>query len=481
MKADLSRRDALRLAALGAVGATLVGCSQHARWIAGDGLPPRLALPDGPTDPLVRLAGRTMFGPRPGDLARIAAMGPEAFVEEQLAASVPEPPDLVYRLSRLDVLRIDGMELRDIPEDEMVRQLQQAALLRAVYSPNQLREKLADFWTNHFNVFARKGLASYRLARDQQNVVRRHALGSFPAMVRASAHSPAMLAYLDNRVNRKGIANENYARELMELHTLGVDGGYTQRDVQEVARCFTGWTIENRFLRPAGRFRFDPALHDDGEKIVLGRRIPPGGGKSDGDQVLDILVRHPATARHIAAKLCARFVGEAPEPLVNRIAKVYLDTGGDIASMARATLASPEFQTGPPIAKRPLDYVTSALRATNADSDCGRAVQRHLEAMGQPLHQWPMPDGYPNAAAAWTGSLLARWNFAFDLLGGRIQGAVVALDRIERRAERAGLALASEIALGRPLVETSLARLTDPVSDEAAFALALAAPEFQWM
>jgi uncharacterized protein (DUF1800 family) len=399
----------------------------------------------------------------------MAEVGEAAWVERQLAAAEDDDPALLARLHRIDALRMDGMELLDLPMAELVRQLQQAATLRAVYSRHQLRERLVDLWSNHFNIYARKGNAMYLLAADTAKVIRHHALGKFPDMVRASARSPAMLGYLDNQVNRKGVANENYARELLELHTLGVDGGYTQRDVQEVARCLTGWTIENRFLRPRGRFRFDPDAHDDGEKVVLGQRIPSGGGESDGDRVLAILCSHPATARFIAGKICRSFLGGAADRWIDRTAEVFSETGGDIAAMVKPILLSTDLLESPPILKRPFDYVVSALRASNAVTDANRPLLAHIEAMGQPLYEWPMPDGYPDSTEAWTGSLLARWNFAFALADGAISGT--AADAADLADHGASL---TEVVTGRTGVAM---RGTTPAHG---LAMTLCSPEFMW-
>jgi uncharacterized protein (DUF1800 family) len=219
-------------------------------------------------------------------------------------------------------------------------------------------------------------------------------------MLRASAQSPAMLFYLDNQFNRRGNPNENYARELMELHTLGVHGGYTQRDVQEVARCFTGRGVETRAYRYGrGRFRFDPDLHDSGPKRVLGHAID-AGGIEDGLQVLDLLATHPSTARFLATKLARYFLGEATTDAVERGSKAYLSSGGDIRSTLRALLTEQAVLEGPPIVRRPYDFAVAALRALHADTDGGKGLQRHLDSMGQPLFQWPMPDGYPDNRAA---------------------------------------------------------------------------------
>jgi uncharacterized protein (DUF1800 family) len=269
---------------------------------------------------------------------------------------------------------------------------------------------------------------------DELTVIRKHALGKFPDLLRASAHSPAMLAYLDNQINERKAPNENYARELLELHTLGVHGGYTQKDVQEVARCFTGWTVENRFLRPRGRFRFDPHLHDDGPKMVLGVHIPAGGGQKDAEEVLNLLANHPSTAQFIAHKICRYFLGDAAATWTPKLTEIYKQTDGDIRAMLRPLLFSREILEGPPIIKRPFDYMVSALRALNADTDGDRPLQEHLAHMGQPLYQWPMPDGYPDKTSAWTGSLLARWNFATALATNAISGTRVDLPALMRQS-----------------------------------------------
>ncbi|HVF85498.1 MAG TPA: DUF1800 domain-containing protein, partial [Abditibacteriaceae bacterium] len=432
---------------------------------------------------------------RAGEVGRVAKMGAASYIDEQLAASLEEDDVLKLRLHSIEVFGTDAIEMRDLQEREVLRQLQKAAFLRAVYSRNQLQERMIDFWSNHFNIYARKGLGAYFTPRDQENVIRRHALQSFPDLLRASAHSPAMLSYLDNQVNRRGVATENYARELMELHTLGVRGGYTQKDVQEVARCFTGWTVEDRFLRRRGTFRFDAQAHDNGPKTVLGVRIPAGGGQSDGDRVLDILAAHPSTAHFIAGKLCRFFLGSAEALWTQRLARIYRQTHGDIKAMLRPLLLSDELLASPPTIKRPFDFMVSALRALNADTDGDAALQKHLTAMGQGLYLWPMPDGYPDRTASWTGSLLARWNFALALAFSDIKGTSVNLSALVKDQD-ASKAL-SEIVWSRRFDEATAQRISGviPVLDvaidetnEAAksahlaqtTALLLCAPEFQW-
>lgn len=497
---SLSRRELFGVAA--AAGVASAGCGRIARRFAGTP-PSDVQLPQGDVRPIARFLNRCAFGPAPGDPAKVASMGISAYVDEQLLAKAPEDLELQVRLGRLDALNLDAMELSDLPEEAVVRQLQQAALLRAVYGKNQLLERMVDLWTNHFNIYSRKHYGAYYMAVDQLKVVREHSLGKFPDLVRASAHSPAMLNYLDNQVNRRGVPNENYARELMELHTLGVHGGYTQQDVREVARCLTGWTIETRFLRPKGRFRFDPDLHDNsGPKRVLGttiptvadpaaevewkgRRIP--AGQIAGERVLDLVSTHPATAHFIATKLCRYFLGGEKREWVDRIAGIYEQTGGEIRSMLRPILASEELLVSPPIAKRPFDYVASGLRGLGAETDAGPAVLKHLDQMGQGLYEWPMPDGYPDKVSAWTGSLLARWNFAFEVVSQRLPGTLIDWDGYGGDSDPSDRAIERFLASHRKPNRGLYQRLNEHVKGldrEASLretaALCLASPEFQW-
>ena len=353
-------------------------------------------------------------------------------------------------------------------------------------SPHQLRERMVDFWSNHFNIYARKKIGGpdnspemveVFAARDNGDVIRAHALGTFPQMLQASARSPAMLGYLDNQLNHKGVANENYAREIMELHTLGVGGGYSQKDVQEVARCLTGWTIEDGFLKNKGLFKYDDTLHDDGEKIVLGHRIRAGGGESDGTQVLEILANHPSCARFIAKKLVRYFHGNEDATQIAQTAAIYRKTRGDIKAMVRPLLTAPELLTSPPTMKRPFDFMASALRAANAETDGKTGVLEHLEKMGQPLFQWPMPNGYPDKTTSWTGSLLARWNFAFALAHNELKGTVADFGKTPNENSLV------ERILGRRMNDVSLTDVVAAIHGMAPMdtaALLLSSPAFQW-
>lgn len=477
---QLSRRECLHLALVAGAG-LLTGCrSALRRAMAPPPLIAGLARRRGLPDDTIWL-NRVTFGVTLTELERLAEMGRVAYLEQQLHPNEEGEEWLVrLRLRGFEIFQVAPAELGDLPIPEVLRQLQQHAILRAVYSRYQLQERMVDFWRDHFNVYARKGLCAYYLPQYERDVLRRHALGKFPDLLKATARSPAMLLYLDNYRNRRGVPNENYARELMELHTLGVHGGYTQKDVQEVARCFTGWTVEERFLRPRGRFRFDPSQHDDGEKHILGRRIPAGGGEEEGEQVLQMLAMHPSTARHLCAKLCAHFVAQVPEATVRRLSEVYLSTGGDISEVLRELLLSDEFLQSPPAFKRPFDYIVSALRALYALTDGNRPLQEHLEKMGQPLYQWPLPDGYPHGEEAWKGTLLARWNFAIALCANEIRGTHVDLSALAGNLSATDALLQTVFCLppDAPALRPLRERLHGTLAQQAA--LMLASPQFQW-
>jgi uncharacterized protein (DUF1800 family) len=264
------------------------------------------------------------------------------------------------------------------------------------------------------------------------NAIRPHAMGKFRDLLLATAKSPAMLFYLDNfrSTSLRGI-NENYARELMELHTMGVNGGYTQKDVQEVARAFTGWSIDRP--RVTGQFIFRPRIHDTGEKVVLGTKINAGGIK-DGEMVIDVLARHPSTAKFIAAKLVTRFVcDDPPAPLVDRVADVYRKTDGDIREMLRAIFTSPDFFSPEAMnakMKSPFELAVSAIRSLGGTTDGSRGLAQMIGRMGEPLYQYQPPTGFPDRASQWTstGSMLERLNFAIALTENRIPGTTVQLD-----------------------------------------------------
>jgi len=336
------------------------------------------------------------------------------------------------------------------PQAVITQDLAESKLLRAIYSNRQLEEVLTDFWYNHFNVFLDKGADRFLVTSYERDVIRPHVLVKFKDLLLATAESPAMLFYLDNvqsvgsnaaqmmaRRNPKAQTprglNENYARELMELHTLGVDGGYTQRDVTEVARCFTGWSI--RAPREGSGFEFRERLHDNGPKVVLGHKIPAGGGIKDGLKVLDILAHHRSTARFISTKLAMRFVADNPPPsLIDKMAQTFQKKDGDLRAVMETMFNAPEFWSEGAYRvklKSPLEMVASAVRALGADVDFSFALNQQLVQLGQPLYRKQEPTGYSNSGAEWVNSaaLLARMNFAVALAANRIPGVKVDASR----------------------------------------------------
>ncbi len=326
------------------------------------------------------------------------------------------------------------------PQQLVAFDLSEGKLYRAILSNRQLEEQLVDFWYNHFNVFLDKGADRYLVPTYEREAIRPHVLGKFRDLLEATAKSPAMLFFLDNwesvgatapqRGNAKrpvrGL-NENYARELMELHTLGVDGGYTQKDVTEVARCFTGWTI--RQPREGGDFLYNDRVHDKGAKTVLGVTIPAGGGKDDAERVLDILARHPATARFISKKLAQRFVADdPPQKLIDKMAKTFRDKNGDIREVMKTMLTSDEFFSQAAYrakVKTPFEMIVSAVRATGAQVDFAFPLANQIAQLGEPLYRKLEPTGYSDANSEWVNSaaLLARMNFALSLAQNKVPGS----------------------------------------------------------
>lgn len=306
-------------------------------------------------------------------------------------------------------------ELYNLDQRLVQDQLVTANMYRAAFSKRQLQERLAEFWSDHFNISFNE--VRYLKLVDDREVIRKHMLGKFPAMLTASAHSPAMLEYLDNTRNRRTTLNENYAREIMELHSVGAKGGYSQGDVRELARCFTGWTLAGR-----GNFNFDPAGHDFGEKTVWGVRIaamPTSAGqqgKTDADTIIEFLGKHPKTAEYIAFKMLRFFLQYQPSPAqIAAVAQVYTKTQGDIPSMVRAVLTPANLLAATPKYKRPYTYVLGAMRATVNPAQVTKLntlAFRYLPLLGQAMYAWDPPDGYPDRADYWAGGVLQRWNFA---------------------------------------------------------------------
>jgi uncharacterized protein (DUF1800 family) len=400
---------------------------------------------------------RLGFGPRPGDVDRVMKIGVDQWIDQQLHPERVADAAVDQRLQSYATLRMsdhdivqkfymplqqlrreaknDGEAIKNlrekIPPDQrpqrVVEDLVSQRIVRAVDSDRQLNEVMVDFWMNHFNVFAGKGLDRFLLTGYERDVVRPHVWGKFEDLLMATAKSPAMLFYLDNARSINGKLNENYAREIMELHTLGVDGGYTQKDVTELARVLTGWSIR-RPQEGDVSFMFRPRVHDRGAKTVLGVRFAAGGGIEEGERMIHILAHHPATAHHIALQLCQRLVADdPPKALVDRVAKRFLATDGDLRETVKAVISSPEFWD-PGVyrakMKSPFEYVVSAIRAVDAHVDFAPPVARALQQIGEPLYGAQPPTGYKDTAEAWEGSgaLMNRLNFALALANNTLPG-----------------------------------------------------------
>ena len=512
------------------------------------------AVPSRPDDrTILHVLNRAGFGARAGDVERVRRIGLATYIDQQLHPERLPDTEMTTRLSALETLDKSSRQLADeyfepaqrarqqakrqaandpsmapsrndetkrrTPEmvaaqrraRQVIEDLSDQKILRAAFSDRQLEEVMVEFWFNHFNVFAGKGMTQVYLTEYERETIRPRVFGKFRDLLEATAKSPAMLFYLDNwqsadpaaqdrmmearrrRGARFGFGmppqpqnaprpidpaqarpkrglNENYGRELMELHTLGVDGGYTQDDVINVARAFTGWTIDQP--RQGGGFRFEPRLHDGGEKVVLGHRIKAGGGQSDGERVLDILASSPATARFISTKLARRFVADTPPPaLVDRAAKRFRETDGDIREVVRTILTSPEFFAADAYrakVKTPFEFVVSSVRATGAGVDDATPLAQAVRQLGMPLYMCQPPTGYADRADAWvnTGALLNRMNFALQLVNGKMRGV------------RAGTSPAGEVLAGDVSSSTAatIAKAADPRQTAA---LTLGSPEFQ--
>jgi uncharacterized protein (DUF1800 family) len=432
------RRRALLFAAVGAV------------WLCVQ-TPRAATLPD--NDAAIEQAlNRLTFGARPGDVARVRVIGLESWIARQLdprqiddssaEAMIPALPTPPSAFATPQDARRFGRTA--------VQALAAAKVTRAVHSERQLEELLVDFWFNHFNVFAGKGRTGLYVPDYEREAIRPHVLGRFRSLLGATAKSPAMLFYLDNWMSaapdsarlrpaqpgagRRGL-NENYARELLELHTLGVDGGYTQQDIVDVARIFTGWTFERQASDPG--FRFARGLHDRGEKRVLGQLFPAGAGIEEGERLLDILAAHPSTARHIATKLARRFVSDTPPAaLIARAAARFRESGGDLRDVVRLIVTSPEFfaqEARGAKVKTPLEFVASAVRAVPGAMPPPRMLVRALRDLGMEPYMCQPPTGYADDADAWinAGALVARMNIAQQI--ARNQAPVVGGPDFQRR------------------------------------------------
>lgn len=428
----LDRRRFMELAGRGigasALAALLPGCgggggggSSGGGGLGGPAIPPASAE--------VQALRRTSFGVSPDSLAAINALGVEDYLEQQLNYLAIDDSAIEAAVASTFPLasQTPAQLYPGFPNNigDIVEDLVGATTYRAFFSPRQLYEVTVEFWSNHFSIHLVNGIIPALKPYDDFAVIRPNAMGTFRELLQASAKSPAMLYYLDNFLNFVGEPQENYARELMELHTLGVDGGYTEDDVKEVARCFTGWTIN----QVTGEFQFVPFLHDNGAKTVLATLIPAGGGVTDGETVLDLLASHPATANFIATKLCRRFLSDdPPTSVIAAVENTFNTTDGNVVEMLRTLFNSAEFaEVQDQKLARPMEFIGSLLRALNVNqtlpTDDGRLYFALLSLLSQVPFYWVPPNGYPDVAPYWgsTSGFLNRWRIALALNAPVIQ------------------------------------------------------------
>ena len=425
-----SRRDFLTLFGKGlgytALASTLPACSSDDPEQSAPLIPPASAE--------YAALKRTSFGVHRDALSAIQSMGVDAYLEQQLDYTRIDDDDLEPTIQSLFPLTTQSPAqlLSGFPDNiyDVAIQMISATQYRQMFSRRQLYEVMVEFWSDHFNIHLLNGLGPTLKPEDDLKVIRAHALGNFRDLLHASAKSPSMLFYLDNFFNIATAPNENYARELMELHTLGVDGGYTETDVKEVARCFTGWSLQfpDDTTGAYGTFVYVDAVHDDDAKVVLQNSIPAGGGQTDGEQVLDILAAHPSTAQYIATKLCRRFISDTPsQATIEVVAAAFTQSSGDIKTTLRALFASDAFRNSADLKfTRPSEYLSGTVRAlapdTSYPSDDGQLFFFAQSILGQLPFYWPTPDGYPDEQNYWasTGGMLNRWRLSFLSFAGYI-------------------------------------------------------------
>ncbi|MDZ4770818.1 MAG: DUF1800 domain-containing protein [Chloroflexota bacterium] len=458
-------------------------------------------------DRLAHAVARLTYGITPDLHGEAQRLGVDAFIAQQLTPNALDDSALDAPLAPwraiLDATPAALFAQYENDRDVIVGALTGGTTIRAMHSTRQLHERMVYFFSNHFNVYIGKAITVFLKVEEDRLVIRPNTMTTFRQILGASAKSPAMLVYLDNARSDKRSPNENYARELLELHTMGVNGGYSEDDVKAVARAFTGWSMRGRTEGDnAFTYAYRRGFHDDDAKTILGAIIPAGGGERDGELVLDLLAAHPSTARTLATKIARRFVADAPpEALVERLAAGFLVSGGDITSLLRDLFAADEFWDAPPKLKHPFEYVVSVLRAlsfqVSNEQRFGRTISGALEAMGNLPFAWPAPNGYPDVAGAWRDGLITRWNAAISAVSGDIGGAGMDIDRVLRLFDDNGVPFETEpvvnfmggYLLGRPLtsdesgVTVRFARESgDGVDAQIAsgIALLLASPAFQY-
>ena len=439
------------------------------------------------TGGLSRLVRRATMGITPGEMTRANEMGWNGYLNRQLNYTRIDDSALESQIATKYPLMAQTSDLLfNADSGQVQNQLRESTIYRAAYTQRQLHARMVEFWSDHFNQDVDK--VGYLLVADQRDVIRKYAMTTFPQLLKASAHSASMMIYLDQNASSARAPNQNYAREIMELHTLGVDGGYTQNDVAELSRVLTGWTVTGK-----GVFTFNPTLHDTGTKVVLGKTIAGqsgAAGQQEGEQMLDILVNHPSCAKFIATKMLKWMVTPSPtDAQVSAIASVYKATGGDIKSMLRAMLNSQWITQAPMKFKRPFHFTVSALRSLNPAVTSTSVINSQLVALGHQSFTWDTPDGYPDRIEYWAGNIVPRWSFGSTLsalksattinvdatpyLGGSVDGAIDLLDQNFFGGEMP--------AITRSGLKTyaGTATLTDAKVREL-IALSIGANAFQW-
>lgn len=473
----------------------------YPKSLAPEAILPAAVSPTNPAaafkDPLLRLLRRTSYGLTPSQVATARQMGFTAYLEYQLNPAGIDDSLMNAELTRsYPLLFKTPYQLASLDDGQVYEQLVRSTIWRRAFSERQLFERMVEFWSDHFNVYIEKVGSALQAVHDR-DVIRKFALDTFPNLLRATAHSPAMLVMLDNDPNSGAFPNQNYGRELMELHTLGVGGGYTQEDVINVSRCFTGWSYHwDQTQTNFGTFVFNEDDHFEGLKTVLQHHFMTGmnggGGQQDGEIVLNILAAHPSTALHIATKLAKWLLDYNPSPvLVQQIANVYLQTGGDIKSMLRAILTPSNLMAAGAKYKRPNHLFISTLRALNPTvSDLGSLEYDYLGIVADLPFEWAPPNGYPDVMGFWAGYILPRWNFMLNLMSDGVNGMLVDINELAGTATDMNslvqristLVFAGEMLPDDPVELVRFLR-TQPVNEDhirAAFAIALACPSFQW-
>jgi uncharacterized protein (DUF1800 family) len=449
-----------------------------------------------PSAVILKLVNRITFGYTSAEYTRAAQLGYTAYLEEQLnMTAADEDPALVSRLATLTTLWMTGEQLYALNNTGQQRnELTDAAILRAIYSKRQLYERMVEFWTDHFSININTDQAPFLKTLDDRLVIRQYAMTSFPQLLFASAQSPAMLNYLDNDINTKNGINENYGREVLELHTMGVNSGYTQSDVINVAKALTGWGRWNSTANPSslrGTFRYNDNNHDKTQKVILGRTYAANRGIEDGNEFLAQVAADPRTAAYIAKKLCKRFLGEeVRQGIIDQVAATYMATSGDIKSMLRVVLTPSNLHESAPRYKRPFHLAVSALRVLPMSITSLSSLRTRLNNAGHAPFQWDTPDGYPDTFAYWSGLILPRWNFASTVAPGSASNILV-----DTASLFAGMTTAQQIvdrldfvffaglwpAAEKNRVRTYLGTGNPSMSARSeAIGLAACSPAFQW-